>query len=205
MRYSRSPGSADEPPGAHTAYMSVFLFLRIDAVLSPYDHSADLTVGLGGRDIDRERVKALAEVLVHFPDVRVVVSLTPQHWERLPNLQERLAPLPVIGTIGPGDGTRDENLKGDAYKGCTEWLALDHEDRGWSEEERWRLVHCRPGGFGARESHELEVKLLMICQEHIIAPMQTEASRAGVEALFRASPDDLGEAAVRAAQKPERM
>jgi antitoxin Phd len=38
--------------------------------------------------------------------------------------------------------------------------------------------------------------------DQLVASMQTKESRAGVAALFRASPDDLGRAAVAAARKP---
>lgn len=89
-----------------------------------------------------EYLDPLAAALEAFPAARIVVSSSWRLTYSVDELRAFLGPLGprMVGTTGPERETRYEEIVEAA--GDAAWLAIDDDDRGWPEGERWRLVLC---------------------------------------------------------------
>jgi hypothetical protein len=130
----------------------MLLMLDFDGVLHPVEPADELGYWrrvLVGPPVQRFRhVPALAGLLAEFPEVRLVISSAWQETHPLDELKLLLGPLGprVVAVTGAIRPTRYESILAwvvrTRYAG--EWLALDDDDRGWPDEEQYRLVYCDP-------------------------------------------------------------
>jgi hypothetical protein len=120
------------------------LFIDWDGVLHRMPRPGDPI----GRHYARhfEFVDPLADVVLRFPEVRVVVSSSWRHSYPVDELRYMLGGMSsvVVGTTGRGNyGSRYEEIRAAAYKQGP-WIAIDDDIEGWGEHDRERLVQCDP-------------------------------------------------------------
>lgn len=124
----------------------ILVFIDFDGVIHPIRSSARSVMDPLGdwRQGDWGHVLSLAAVLAAFPESRAVVS---SHWRFFypkEDIARMLHPIKVFDTTGPDGHTRYREIADYMLGSKTPWLAIDDNDDMWPDEERWRLVHCKP-------------------------------------------------------------
>lgn len=160
----------------------ILVFIDFDGVIHPIRGSSRSVMDPLGdwRKGDWGHVKSLASVLADFPETRAVVS---SHWRLfypLEDLARMLAPIRVFDATGPDGYTRYREIA-DYMIGCvTPWLAIDDNDEMWPDDERWRLVLCKPWLGLDEESRlqELRQKLDIVRRAESLGQVQREMAEA---------------------------
>ncbi|MFJ1260616.1 HAD domain-containing protein [Cupriavidus sp. CuC1] len=126
----------------------------------------------------------LDRLLVHYPNVRIIVS---SDWRRLCNdetLVRLLGPLGVrfIGVVETWGGSRSEEILEEARRRClTHWLAIDdHPSVEAASREDSRFVACASdsGVSAASVQAELQRKLAALTDDGQTTPVPTDFPRA---------------------------
>ena len=187
--------------------MKPTLYLDFDGVL----HPADVRVTqaeprrprvYNGGPTDHplfEHAPLLERILAPFPNVKIVLSTS---WVRTLGYEYTLQQLPaalrerVVGTIWQGEllehppRTRYDAVQTDAnMRGLDRWLALDDDEEGWPEQERYRLIAPSNSWYGLAQPSrcdELTSALALLCAGW---PLETRMPKAEhlpstVERLF---------------------
>lgn len=160
------------------------VYLDFDGVLHPADVRVTASEPLRPRVYNCgptdhplfEHAPLLERILVPFPDVRIVLSTS---WVSTLGYEFTVQQLPlalqarVIGTIWRGEllehppRTRYDAIQTDAnMRGLDRWLALDDDEEGWPEEQRYRLIAPNNFWYGLAQPsrcEELTDALALLC------------------------------------------
>jgi hypothetical protein len=142
----------------------ILVFIDFDGVIHPIRGGRPSVLDPLGdwRKGDWSHVKPLAAVLADFPESRAVAS---SHWRLffpIEDIRQMLHPIRVFDTTGPDGYTRYREIADFMTGSSTCWLAIDDcPDGMWPDEERWRLIECKPWlGLGdPTHLEELRAKL----------------------------------------------
>jgi hypothetical protein len=160
------------------------LYLDFDGVLHPADVRVTAAEPLrprvyNGGPTDHplfEHAELLERILAPFTDVKIILSTS---WVRGLGYEFALQQLPealrqrVIGTIWQGEllkhppRTRYNAIQTDAAaRGLDRWLALDDDQEGWPEEQRYRVIAPNNSWQGLSQPgrcEELTEALALLC------------------------------------------
>lgn len=163
----------------------MLIFLDFDGPLHPdavYRSKGQIVLRADGRQLF-EHASILVDILVPFPDVKIVLSTS---WVRVLGFDKAKSYLPldlqqkVVGATYHSSMDHEKPGRFEAISrfqqisqyvrrhDIQEWIALDNDDLGWPEEQRHRLVHVDDwlGLFEARVRVELRAKLESLVKKH---------------------------------------